>query len=126
MDSGAACHDDVRRLKNTSLWREACYIGGRWIPVSGPSISVDNPATGEILGRVPKLGQTETSEAIAAADAALPAWRTMTAKDRAVRLRRWFDLVMANQDDLARLMTLEQGKPLAESRGEVAYGAAFI
>ena len=126
MDSGVASRESLGQLKNRSLWREACYIDGRWIPVSGPSIAVDNPATGEILGCVPKLGQTEAREAIAAADAALPAWRALTAKDRANRLRRWFDLVMANQDDLARLMTLEQGKPLAESRGEVAYGAAFI
>jgi len=126
MDSSVACHEEIAKLKNHSLWREACYINGRWIPVNGPSIAVDDPATGDILGRVPKLGQAETAEAIAAADAALPAWRALTAKDRAGRLRRWFDLVMANQDDLARLMTLEQGKPLAESRGEVVYGAAFI
>ena len=84
------------------------------------------PATGEIIGTVPKLGRPETRDAIAAADRALPAWRGLTAKERAVTLRRWFDLIMTNQEDLARLMTLEQGKPLVESRGEVAYGAAFI
>ena len=115
------------QLKNRDLFREACYINGRWIAIDArASIGVDNPATGEIIGRVPKLGRSETREAIAAADRALPAWRGLTAKDRAVALRRWFDLIMTNQEDLARLMTLEQGKPLVESRGEVAYGASFI
>jgi succinate-semialdehyde dehydrogenase/glutarate-semialdehyde dehydrogenase len=117
---------EIARLKNGTLFREACYIDGRWIAVSGPAVAVDNPATGEILGRVPKLGRAETRDAIAAADRALPAWRGLTAKERAVVLRRWFDLITLNQEDLARLMTLEQGKPLAESRGEVAYGASFI
>ena len=91
----------------------------------GPNINVDNPATGEIIGKVPKLSGTETRRAIEAANHAFP-WSKKTAKERAVILRRWFDLMMANQDDLARLMTLEQGKPLAESRGEVAYAAAFL
>jgi len=117
---------ELDRLRDRRLLREACYIGGEWIPVSGPAIDVDNPATGDMLGRVPKLGRSAAASAIAAAQAALPAWRARTAKDRAVRLRSWFDRIIANQEDLARLMTLEQGKPLAESRGEVAYGASFI
>jgi succinate-semialdehyde dehydrogenase/glutarate-semialdehyde dehydrogenase len=114
-------------LRDQELFREACYINGQWRPVgSGASIEVDDPATGEILGVVPKLGRAETREAIDAAAAAYPGWRARTAKERANLMHRWFELIMANQDDLATLMTLEQGKPLTESRGEVAYGAAFI
>src|SRR5205085_6553496 len=90
------------------------------------TIPVKNPATGETLGTVPKMGAEETRRAIEAADRALPAWRAKTAKERAQILRRWYDLMMANQDDLAALMTAEQGKPLAESKGEIAYAAAFI
>ena len=85
-----------------------------------------NPATGRAVGTVPKLGAAETRRAIEAANGRLPAWRAKTAKERAAVLRKWFDLMMANQEDLAILMTLEQGKPLAESRGEIAYGASFI
>ena len=90
------------------------------------TIDVDNPATGETVGTVPKLGRAETRQAIEAAERALPAWRKKPAKERAVIMRRWFDLMMANQDDLAKLMTTEQGKPLAESKGEVAYAASFL
>jgi len=114
------------QLKDPQLFREACYIGGAWRADSAAFIEVDDPATGAVMGRVPKLGRTETRAAIEAADAALPAWRSLLAKERAVVLRRWYELIMANQDDLARLMTAEQGKPLAESRTEVAYGASFI
>jgi succinate-semialdehyde dehydrogenase/glutarate-semialdehyde dehydrogenase len=116
------------QLENPDLFRESCYIDGRWIGVAAAtaSIDVDNPATGEIIGKVPGLGRFETRDGIAAADRALPAWRGLTAKERAVTLRRWFDAIMSNQEDLARLMTLEQGKPLVESRGEVAYGASFV
>jgi succinate-semialdehyde dehydrogenase/glutarate-semialdehyde dehydrogenase len=114
-------------LKDPRLFRQACYIDGAWISSpSGATSTVDNPATGEILGTVPKLGAVETRAAIEAANKAFPAWSKKTGKERAVILRRWFDLVMENQDDLARLMTLEQGKPLTESRGEVAYAAAFL
>jgi len=114
-------------LKDSRLFREACYVNGEWIqPASGGTIQVDNPATGEIIGRVPKLGAAETRKAIEAANTAFPAWSKKTARERAGVLRRWFDLVMANQEDLARLMTIEQGKPLTESRGEVAYAAAFL
>jgi succinate-semialdehyde dehydrogenase/glutarate-semialdehyde dehydrogenase len=113
-------------LKDSELFKEACYINGRWVPAGARTIAVDDPATGETIGVVPRLGRAETREAIEAAGAALPAWRALTAKERAVILRRWFDLIMSSQEDLAKLMTLEQGKPLAESRGEVAYGASFI
>src|SRR6267142_2947728 len=114
-------------LKDARLFREACYVDGQWVQAqSGAAISVDNPATGEIIGHVPKLGGAETKQAIEAANRAFPAWSKKTAKERAAVLRRWFDLMMANQDDLARLMTLEQGKPLTESKGEVAYAAAFL
>src|SRR5437867_13163978 len=114
-------------LRDPKLFRQACYVDGTWIDAaSHGAIEVDNPATGEIVGTVPRLGRAETRLAIDAAARALAAWRGKTAKERAVILRRWFDLMMANQDDLARLMTTEQGKPLGESKGEVAYAAAFL
>src|SRR6266481_2074442 len=114
-------------LKDARLFRETCYIDGQWVQASsGQTLNVDNPATGEIIGTVPKLGAAETRQAIEAANRAFPAWSKKTAKERATILRRWFDLMMANQDDLARLMTIEQGKPLSESKGEVAYAAAFL
>ena len=87
---------------------------------------MDNPATGETLGTIPKLGRAETKRAIDAANRALPAWRALTAKERSAKLRRWYELMIENQDDLGRLMTLEQGKPLAEAKGEIAYAASFI
>src|SRR5205809_7707474 len=115
------------QLKDPRLFREACYVNGQWVQAaSGQSLNVDNPATGEIIGTVPKLSAAETRQAIEAANRAFPAWSKKTAKERAAILRRWFDLMMANQDDLARLMTLEQGKPLSESQGEVASSAAFL
>src|SRR5262245_45001303 len=114
-------------LQDPRLFRQASYVNGAWVDASAHgAIEVDNPATGEIVGTVPKLGQADTRRAIEAAAEAFPAWRTTTAKARAVVMRRWFDLMMANQEDLARLMTTEQGKPLAESRGEVAYAASFL
>src|SRR5690349_11253574 len=114
-------------LTDQNLFRQACYIYGAWVNArSNATINVDNPATGEIVGTVPKLGGVETREAIEAAERALPAWRKKTAKERATVLRTWFDLMMQHQDDLAKLMTVEQGKPLAESNGEVAYAAAFL
>ena len=110
-----------------SLLRQQNYIDGRWLDAaSGATIAVTNPATGETLGTVPACGEAETLAAIAAAERAFPAWAARTAKDRALILRRWFDLMMANQEELARLLTIEQGKPLAESRTEIAYGASFI
>jgi succinate-semialdehyde dehydrogenase/glutarate-semialdehyde dehydrogenase len=126
-ETAASIFDQKLGLKDARLFRQAAYVDGKWLQAeSGASFAVDNPATGEILGRVPSLSRAEARGAIGAANKALPAWRAKTAKERAQAMRRWFDLVMANQEDLARLMTLEQGKPLAESRGEVAYGAAFL
>jgi succinate-semialdehyde dehydrogenase / glutarate-semialdehyde dehydrogenase len=114
-------------LQDSRLFRQASYVDGAWVE-SGANgvIDVDNPATGEIVGTVPRLGQAETRAAIDAAARAFPAWRKTTAKTRAAVMRRWFDLMMANQEDLAILMTTEQGKPLSESRGEVAYAASFL
>lgn len=114
-------------LKDQSLLRDACYIDGAWIAAEqGATITVENPANGESVGSVPKMGAAETKRAIEAANVALPSWRARTAKERSGILRRWFDLMMANQEDLARIMTAEQGKPMAESRGEIAYAASFI
>ncbi len=114
-------------LKDEYLLRQRCYIGGAWTDADdGKTIPVTNPATGETLGTVPRMGGAEARRAVEAANAAWPAWRKKTAKERSVILRRWFDLVMANQEDLAVLMTAEQGKPLAESRGEIAYAGSFI
>jgi len=115
------------QLKDAQLFRQQAFIDGQWLDAdSGQTIAVNNPATGEILGSVPKMGRAETRCAIEAAERALPAWRALTAKERAGKLRKWFELIMANQDDLGRLMTLEQGKPLAEAKGEIAYAASFI
>nr|WP_218953669.1 NADP-dependent succinate-semialdehyde dehydrogenase [Pseudomonas sp. SbOxS1] len=115
------------QLKDPQLFRQQAYIDGAWVDAdNGQTLKVNNPATGEIIGSVPKMGATETRRAIEAADKALPAWRALTAKERANKLRKWFDLMLANQEDLARLMTLEQGKPLSESRGEIAYAASFL
>jgi succinate-semialdehyde dehydrogenase/glutarate-semialdehyde dehydrogenase len=115
------------QLKDQSLFREQAYVDGVWADADGgQTITVINPATGAVIGSVPRMGTAETRRAIEAADRALPAWRALTAKDRAIRLRRWFELMMENQEDLARLMTLEQGKPLVESRGEITYAASFI
>src|SRR5258708_22034482 len=114
-------------LKDSKLFREQCYIDGAWLDADErKSTAVHNPATGSVLGTVPRMGATETKRAIEAAERAWPAWRAKTAKERAACLRKWFDLMMANQEDLAQLMTAEQGKPLTESRGEIAYGASFI
>ncbi|NBB83109.1 MAG: NADP-dependent succinate-semialdehyde dehydrogenase [Alphaproteobacteria bacterium] len=114
-------------LHDSSLLQQKNYVAGKWIDAdSGATIEVTNPATGEVLGTVPKCGAAETRRAIEAANAAWPAWRAKTAKERSQILRRWFDLLMANQEDLARLMTAEQGKPLAESKGEIAYAANFL
>jgi succinate-semialdehyde dehydrogenase/glutarate-semialdehyde dehydrogenase len=114
-------------LKDPTLLRQKCYINGSWIDAdNGVVIDVTNPATGEILATIPRMGTNETRRAIEGAGDALPGWRAKTAKERATVLRRWFDLMMANQEDLAIIMTAEQGKPMAESRGEIAYAASFI
>ncbi len=109
------------------LLRQQCYINGLWVDAdSGGVVSVNDPGKGVVLGTVPNMGQAETARAIAAAEAALPAWRARTAGDRAKILRRLFELMMANQDALGELLTREQGKPLSEAKGEIAYGASFI
>ena len=123
----AVAGNGTPQLKEMSLFRQQCYVGGQWIDAdSGETLNVTNPATGEVLGTIPKLGADETRRAIEAAEKAWPAWRGMLAKERAAILRRWYDLMMANVDDLGLLLTLEQGKPLAEAKGEIAYGASFI
>ena len=114
-------------LKNEFLLRQSCFIRGAWTEAAdGRTISVKNPASGAVIGTVPRMGSAEARRAVEAAAAALPAWRARTARDRAVILRRWFELIMANQEDLATLMTAEQGKPMAEARGEIAHAASFI
>jgi succinate-semialdehyde dehydrogenase/glutarate-semialdehyde dehydrogenase len=114
-------------LKDPSLLHEQCYINGVWVDAGdGATIDVNNPATGEIIASVPSLSAGETRCAIEAADAAWPEWRAKTGKERANIMRRWYDLMMENQEDLAVLMTSEQGKPMLESRGEIAYAASFI
>ena len=114
-------------LKDPTLLRQQCYIDGQWLDArTGGSKPVTNPANGAVLGTVPFMGADETRAAIDAAAAAFPAWAARTAKDRATLLRRWYDLMLANADDLATLMTAEQGKPLAEARGEITYAASFI
>ncbi|HXS21360.1 MAG TPA: NADP-dependent succinate-semialdehyde dehydrogenase [Steroidobacteraceae bacterium] len=115
------------KLKDPALLRQQAYVDGAWADADGrASREVLNPATGERLGTVPDMGAAETRRAIEAAKKAFPAWAAKSAKERAAVLRRWYELMMTNQDDLAALMTAEQGKPLAESKGEIAYAAAFI
>src|SRR5512138_932087 len=114
-------------LKDSKLFREQCYVDGQWVDAdSRKSFPVHNPASGEVLGSVPDMGVAETKRAIDAAERAWTAWRAKTAKERAAILRKWFDLMMAAQEDLAQILSAEQGKPLAEARGEIAYGASFI
>ncbi|GIU06874.1 NADP-dependent succinate-semialdehyde dehydrogenase [Shewanella glacialipiscicola] len=115
------------QLNDPSLLRQQSFINGQWCDaVSGDTLTVVNPATNAVIGHVPNMGQVETEMAIKAAEAALPAWRALTAKERGAKLRRWFELLNENSDDLALLMTTEQGKPLAEAKGEVTYAASFI
>ncbi|MFM0523002.1 MULTISPECIES: NAD-dependent succinate-semialdehyde dehydrogenase [Caballeronia] len=115
------------QLKDPTLLRHTAYIDGEWQQSdNGETFEVTNPANGASLGAVPKMGANETRRAIDAANAAWPAWRKKTAKERAIILRRWFDLMMANADDLALILTTEQGKPLAEAKGEITYAASFI
>ena len=115
------------KLNDLALYRTQALIGGAWCDAdSGAAFDVTNPASGERLARVPDMGAAETRRAIDAADAAWPAWRNRTAKERAAVLRKWFELMLAHSDDLAFLMTGEQGKPLSEAKGEVAYAASFV
>jgi succinate-semialdehyde dehydrogenase/glutarate-semialdehyde dehydrogenase len=115
------------KLNDPKLLRELCYIDGGWMAADNRAVlEVRNPATAQRLGSIPNMGAAETRRAIAAAAAALPAWKARTAKDRAGAMRRWFDLIVEHQEDLATLMTAEQGKPLAESKAEILYAASFI
>ncbi|MEP7313965.1 MAG: NADP-dependent succinate-semialdehyde dehydrogenase [Pseudomonadota bacterium] len=115
------------KLQDPTLFRQACPIDGDWVVAAdGALVQVRNPASGVVLGTVPRLGRSETRRAIEAASRALPEWRARTGKERAAVLRKWYELMMANQEDLAQIMTAEQGKPLTESRGEIAYAAAFL
>ena len=117
----------VPNLKDSKLFRESAYIDGAWAEAdSRARFEVDNPADGTVVGRVPNMGVAETKRAIAAAEAALPAWRALPAKERSKILRKWFDLIVANADDLALILTTEQGKPLPEAKGEILYGASFV
>jgi succinate-semialdehyde dehydrogenase/glutarate-semialdehyde dehydrogenase len=117
----------VPPLKDSQLFRDRCYVDGQWIDAdSKKRFEVDNPAEGAIVGTVPDCGAAETRRAIDAAARALPAWRALTAKERSAILRKWFDLMVAHADDLAAILTAEQGKPLAEAKGEILYGASFI
>ncbi|WP_026182395.1 NADP-dependent succinate-semialdehyde dehydrogenase [Leeia oryzae] len=114
-------------LKDQGLLKSQCYINGQWVDAdNGETIAVTNPATGEVIGSIPKMGVAETRRAVEAANVAFKTWRKKTAKERSVVLRKWFDLMMAAQDDLAAILTAEQGKPLAEAKGEIAYGASYI
>jgi succinate-semialdehyde dehydrogenase/glutarate-semialdehyde dehydrogenase len=112
-------------LKDAALLQTDAWINGQWVG-SQTRFAVSNPATGEELAQVANVGVSDVNAAITAAEAALPAWRALTGKERSIILRRWFDLIVANSGDLARILTLEQGKPLAEAKGEVAYGASFL
>ncbi len=117
----------IAKIRDKRLFRNQCYVNGEWVDAdSGDTITVTNPATGGVIGSVPKMGETETARAIDAAETAFQSWRSTTAKERAVKLRKLTDLMMDNQEDLASLMTIEQGKPMTESRGEVAYAASFF
>lgn len=113
-------------LRDPSLLREAAIVGGKWVEANGQGVAVRNPSTGAVIGHVPKLGAADAGRAIAAAKAAQKIWAARTAKDRAGILRRWYNLMMENLDDLGAILTLEQGKPLAEAKGEIVYGASFI
>jgi len=117
----------LQQLKDPSLLRQQAYVNGQWCDADqGGKHEVHNPANGSLLGSVPMMGAAETRRAIEAANAAWPAWKKKTAKERSVILRRWYELMMANADDLALIMTAEQGKPLAEAKGEIGYAASFI
>ena len=115
------------QINDLSLFREQCYVDGQWASAdNGATFDVFNPADGSKLGEVPQMGQAETARAIDAAAVALPAWASRTAKERSKILRRWYELILENQQDLATIMTAEMGKPMAEALGEIIYGASFI
>ena len=115
------------QLQDNALFKTQCYIDGAWLNAdNGATVEVTNPANSEVIGTVPQMGKAEADRAVAAAQAALPAWKAKSAKERSQILRKWFDLMMAHQEDLGKILTLEQGKPLAEAKGEIAYGASYI
>src|SRR5690554_2584626 len=113
-------------LRDSELFRQAAFIGGAWDDAAETSVQVSNPATDQVIGHVPRFGSEKTLQAIDAAEKALQEWRDFTANERARILRRWYELMIAHQEDLAILMTVEQGKPLIESRGEIAYAASYL
>jgi succinate-semialdehyde dehydrogenase / glutarate-semialdehyde dehydrogenase len=114
-------------LKQMALFKNLGLIDGKWVGAdSGATFKITNPATGAVIVEVADMGRAETKRAIDAANRALPAWKQKTAKERSILLRKWHDLLIANADDIALLMTSEQGKPLAEAKGEVMYGASFV
>jgi succinate-semialdehyde dehydrogenase/glutarate-semialdehyde dehydrogenase len=112
------------KLNDPSLLRQQCFVGGQWVGV--PATEVTDPATGEVIAKVPRFGKSETRDAIEKANAAFPGWARLTGKARAKIMRTWFELIMANRDDIGLIMTTEQGKPLAEAKGEVDYAASFV
>ncbi len=117
----------VIKLQDTKLFQQLAYIDGAWVSAdSAATHDIRNPANGRVIATVADCGSAETRRAINAAEQALPAWRARTARQRATVLKRWYELIMTHQEDLAQLLTLEMGKPLAEARGEIAYGAAFV
>ncbi|HER63267.1 MAG TPA: NAD-dependent succinate-semialdehyde dehydrogenase, partial [Desulfobacteraceae bacterium] len=117
----------MMQLQEPDLFRKHCLVNGQWIGAeNGRTFEVHNPSTGEMIGAVAALGREETGRAVTAAAAAYPSWRAMTAKERSRIMRRWYDLIMTHQEDLAVIMTTEQGKPLAESRGEISYAASYV
>ena len=114
-------------MNNFKLFRDKCFVNGEWIgSISGDTIAVNNPATLENIGTVPKCGREETKKAIEAANQAWPEWKSKSARDRSNILKKWFDLIIENKEELAQIMTIEQGKPINESRGEIVYGASFL
>mgnify|MGYP001168086361 FL=1 len=114
-------------IQSFNLFKDKCFINGEWIKaISGEEISVNNPASLKEIGTVPKCGKDETRQAIEAANASWPEWRSKSAKERSTIMKKWFDLIMSNKEELAQMMTIEQGKPLNEARGEIVYGASFI
>ncbi|MGO4001483.1 NAD-dependent succinate-semialdehyde dehydrogenase [Pseudomonas fluorescens] len=114
------------KLSRPDLFREAAYLAGRWVPAGSEGLAVHNPSTGELLGYVPYISAAETQEAIAKADSAFQSYKRLTGKERASLLRRWYELMIEHREDLAIIMTAEQGKPLAEARGEIDYAAAYL
>jgi len=114
------------RLQRKDLLREGAHVGGEWVPAGGQGFPVTNPATGETIAVLPRMTASDTEAAVAAADRALPAWRSLTALERSNVMRRWADLIRANADDIALILTAEQGKPVPEAKGEVVYSSQFL